>query len=343
MKPILAITAGEPAGIGLDVLVAVAQQAPTNATLVYVGDPHILSARARQLNQRLHLAPLASRSPDAPTQPDAERPSLYYSPVTCHTPARPGQLSVQHSAYVIQTLENAVSLCENGHAHAIVTGPVHKGIINEAGIAFTGHTEWLRQRTRAKSVVMLMANPSLRLALSTTHIALSQVSKHISTERLTETIHIVHAGLQSLFGISKPRIAVCGLNPHAGENGHMGREEIDIIEPVLAALRCQGMTLIGPLPADTAFIPQQRTRYDACITHYHDQGLPVLKALDFEQTINISLGLPIIRTSVDHGTALELAGTGQASVSSFRQAIHAATAFAQRQPLSMTWSETTPV
>jgi 4-hydroxythreonine-4-phosphate dehydrogenase len=256
-------------------------------------------------------------------------PQLFYYPVACDSDIYPGQLTTKTSQYVLNTLEAAVLLCKSGAARAIVTGPVHKGIINDAGIAFSGHTDWLKERTGADHVVMLLANDHLRVALTTTHIPLSDVSNALTAARLERTIRILHREMQQLYQLAQPRIAVCGLNPHAGEGGHLGTEEQTVIEPCLEKLRSEGFKLIGPLPADTAFLPHLRAQYDVCLTHYHDQGLPVLKALDFEGAINVSLGLPIIRTSVDHGTALALAGSGKASAESFKQAVKSAIFFAQ--------------
>ena len=252
MKPTLAITAGEPAGIGPDLVVALANNLPTAATLVYVGDPDVLHARAEQLRQPLTLRPFTSVPSTTPAlkasplntspQPDAP-PGLYYAPVKCNTPPVAGRLSVSNSTYVIRTLEKAVTLCEQHQTHGIVTGPVHKGIINAAGIAFSGHTEWLQQRTNAENVVMLMANDALRVALTTTHIPLNKVSQHVTAQRLMNTLEIVHAGMQTLFGIPQPRIAICGVNPHAGEGGHLGHEEIATITPVIERLRTRGWKL----------------------------------------------------------------------------------------------------
>lgn len=365
LPPALAITAGEPAGIGLDILIALATPdgcaspaalrafapaesvtSPTSPQLVYVGAPELVIDRANHLGLPLTLKPfdvnghrqptsILSSAPTTVYQSSAaagsSNPQLFYWPIPCPHAVTPGQLTTATSQYVLDTLEAAVILCESGTTQAIVTGPVHKGVINEAGIPFSGHTDWLKTRTGADHVVMLLANAQLRVALTTTHIPLSAVSKAITTDRLLRTLRTLHREMQQRYRLEHPRIAVCGLNPHAGEGGHLGTEEQDIIEPCLEQLRAEGMTLLGPLPADTAFLPHLRAQYDVCLTHYHDQGLPVLKALDFEGAINVSLGLPIIRTSVDHGTALPLAGTGKASASSFEQAVAAAAFFANAQ------------
>jgi 4-hydroxythreonine-4-phosphate dehydrogenase len=224
----------------------------------------------------------------------------------------------------MECLRRAVHGCRNREFGALVTGPVHKGVINDAGIAFTGHTEFLAAESGVGQVVMMLAAPGLRVALVTTHLPLSEVSHAISREHLTNVLRILHADLQTKFGIPDPQILVCGLNPHAGEGGHLGREEIEVIEPVLAALRAEGFKLRGPVPADTAFIPASLVGVDAVLAMYHEQGLPVLKAHDFAHAINITLGLPFVRTSVDHGTALELAGSGRADPSSLRAAVETA-------------------
>jgi 4-hydroxythreonine-4-phosphate dehydrogenase len=242
------------------------------------------------------------------------------SPVPLGAAVQPGRLAVANAAYCLETLRVACDGCLAGTFDALVTGPLHKGIINDAGLPFTGHTEFLAERCRADPV-MLLATPGLRVALVTTHLPLSQVAAAITAAHLTRVIEILYGDLVRRFGIVAPRILVCGLNPHAGEGGHLGREEIEIIEPVLAHLRQRGWDLIGPLPADTAFVPERLAGADAVLAMYHDQGLPVLKHLGFGQAANITLGLPLIRTSVDHGTALDLAGTDRADPGSLRTAI----------------------
>jgi 4-hydroxythreonine-4-phosphate dehydrogenase len=239
-------------------------------------------------------------------------------------PATPGRLDPRNSRYVIDCLRRAVQGCQDGEFQALVTGPVHKGVINDAGIEFTGHTEFLAAASGTSRVVMMLAAPDLRVALATTHLPLAEVSRAITREHLEGVLRILHAGLRTRFGIVDPAILVCGLNPHAGEAGHLGREEIDVIEPVLAALRTGGMKLRGPVPADTAFLPATLAGIDAVLAMYHDQGLPVLKRHDFAHAINVTLGLPFVRTSVDHGTALELAGSGRADATSLRAAVAAA-------------------
>ena len=248
-------------------------------------------------------------------------------------PAQPGQLDTRNAAYVLDTLRRATAACRAGQADALVTGPIHKGVINEAAAHphFTGHTEFLAELTDAALPVMLLAAGSLRVALATTHLPLSAVPAAITQTSLTQTLRVLHAGLQQSFGIAQPRILVTGLNPHAGEGGHLGREEIEVIEPVLQALRAEGMALEGPLPADTLFTPKVLARGDAVLAMFHDQGLPVLKHVGFGHAVNITLGLPIIRTSVDHGVALDLVGTGRADPGSLAAAIEMALTLCQTQ------------
>ena len=256
---------------------------------------------------------------------DAPRPSvageLAVLPVHLHSVAQAGVLNVNNATYILKTLDAAIEGCLNKNFAALVTGPVHKSIINDAGIAFSGHTEYLAEKTSTDKVVMMLATTGLRVALATTHLPLKDVAAAINERELTQVITILHHDLQQQFGIREPRILVCGLNPHAGEGGHLGREEIEIIEPVLHRLRTQGINLNGPLPADTLFTPKYLDHADAVLAMYHDQGLPVLKFKGFGQAVNITLGLPIIRTSVDHGTALDLAGTGNADLGSLRTAL----------------------
>jgi len=311
----LALTPGEPAGVGPDLVVRLAQQAQA-AELVAIADPDLLAARAQALGLELALSPF---DPDAPSA--ASRPGeLKVQAVSLAAPVHPGTLDPRNAGYVLETLTQACDGCLEGRFDALVTAPVHKAVINEAGVHFTGHTEFLAERCGSEPVMML-ATPGLRVALVTTHLPLSQVSAAITRPHLVEVIEILNRDLRQRFGIARPRILVCGLNPHAGEGGHLGREEIEVIEPVLADLRGRGMNLIGPLPADTAFVPKRLTEADAVLAMYHDQGLPVLKRLGFGQAANITLGLPIIRTSVDHGTALDLAGTDRADLGSLETAL----------------------
>ncbi len=314
--PSIVVTTGEPAGIGPDILLRAAQQ-DWDAELVVVADPDLLRERARVLQLPLSL--------HAWTPGQAARPqragTLNIHPVALGVPAVPGTLNTANAPYVIETLKQAVQGCLQGHWQAMVTGPVQKSVINDAGIPFIGHTELLAEETGAGQVVMMLATQELRVALATTHLALRDVPAAITAPLLLRTLDILHRDLQGKFGIATPRIAVLGLNPHAGEGGHMGREEIETVIPVLEQLRAQGMQLLGPLPADTAFNPKVLDNCDAVFAMYHDQGLPVLKYSGFGRAINITLGLPLIRTSVDHGTALDLAGTGAADWRSLEQAL----------------------
>jgi 4-hydroxythreonine-4-phosphate dehydrogenase len=314
----LAMTPGEPAGVGPDLAVRLAQE-PQRSELVAIVDPDLLESRARDLGLRLRLDPFDPALPAAPSSPG----SLKVLAIPLGAAATPGKLDTANARYVLDTLLAACDGCLAGTFDGLVTGPVHKGILNDAGFAFTGHTELLAERCAAYPV-MLLATPGLRVALATTHLPLSQVPAAIDTTGLSRIIEILHRDLIRRFGIPRPRILVCGLNPHAGEGGHLGREEIEIIEPALEKLRARGWDLTGPLPADTAFLPERLGNADAVLAMYHDQGLPVLKHLGFGQAANITLGLPIVRTSVDHGTALDLAGTALADLGSLRAAVKAA-------------------
>jgi len=314
--PRVAITPGEPAGIGPEICVQVACEADLPAELVAIADPKLLGERAAALGRSLELDPFD----DAASATPHSRGSLRVLPVPLSAPAIPGLLDARNADYVVRTISVACDGCLSGRFDALVTGPVHKGVINEAGAVFTGHTELLAERCRAFPVMMLVA-PGLRVALATTHLPLSQVSVHLTPERLERVIRVIIRDLSSRFGVPEPRILVCGLNPHAGEGGHLGREEIEVIEPVLRMLRAEGLALVGPVPADTAFLPDRLQQTDAVLAMYHDQGLPVIKHLGFGQTVNVTLGLPIIRTSVDHGTALDLAGSGRGEAGSLKAAI----------------------
>jgi 4-hydroxythreonine-4-phosphate dehydrogenase len=313
------ITPGEPAGIGPDLVVQLAQR-EWPVELVVCADAALLSDRAAMLGLPLSILPY---SPDKPAKPQSAG-TLTLLPVALQAPVVAGQLAVENGQYVVDTLARACDGCLQGEFAALITGPVHKGVINDAGVPFTGHTEFFEERSQAKKVVMMLATEELRVALATTHLPLRAVADAITPALLQEVIGILHHDLRTKFGIADPHILVCGLNPHAGEGGHMGTEEIDTIIPVLDALRAQGMKLNGPLPADTLFQPKYLDHADAVLAMYHDQGLPVLKYQGFGRGVNITLGLPFIRTSVDHGTALELAGRGQADVGSFITALNLA-------------------
>ncbi|MEE6801528.1 4-hydroxythreonine-4-phosphate dehydrogenase PdxA, partial [Escherichia coli O8:H10] len=280
----------------------------------------LLADRALMLGLPLTLLPYDA---NLPAQPQQAR-TLTVLPVALHAQVVPGQLSVANGSYVVDTLARACDGCLSGEFAALVTGPVHKGVINDAGVPFTGHTEFFEARSGTAKVVMMLATEALRVALATTHLPLREVADAITPALLRDVITILYHDLQNKFGIAHPHVLVCGLNPHAGEGGHMGSEEIDIIIPLLEALRAEGMNLSGPLPADTLFQPKYLDRADAVLAMYHDQGLPVLKYQGFGRGVNITLGLPFIRTSVDHGTALELAGQGKADVGSFITALNLA-------------------
>jgi len=307
--PRLAVTAGEPAGIGPELLIRLAAT-PLAANFIAVTDRGLLERAARRCGGAIELidddgAPLAERTPG----------SLRVRHIPLAVEEQPGRPDPRNAAHVLTTLAEAADGCMSGRYDAVVTAPLQKSSINDGGIRFSGHTEFFAERSRS-DVVMMLASPELRVALATTHLPLAAVSAAITAENLARTLRIVHAELRDKFGFAAPRIAVLGLNPHAGESGHLGREEIDTIIPVLESLRAEGLHLLGPLPADTAFVPAQRAAYDAVVAMYHDQALPVLKSEAFDRTVNLTLGLPFIRTSVDHGTALDLAGSGRADPSS---------------------------
>lgn len=310
--PVIAVTSGEPAGIGPDLCLMLARR-DFPARIVLVGDRELLARRAQQLG--------------------FETGQLDILHVPLRAPCTPGRLDPANAAYVLEILDRAIAGCLSREFAAMVTAPLHKGVINDAGIPFSGHTEYLAEKTATPRVVMMLAGAGLRVALATTHLALKDVPAAITRDGLEATIRILHADLISRFGIARPRILVAGLNPHAGEGGHMGREEIDIIAPVLDKLRMPehgGMELVGPLPADTLFTKHVLAGSAAQLAMYHDQGLAVLKYAAFEDGINVTLGLPIVRTSVDHGTALDLAGSGRADPRSLFAAIDAALAMARR-------------
>ena len=326
-QPRLIITSGEPAGIGPDLCVQLAQQ-KLNAKLIVLCDPELLKQRAHLLQLPVNVHILDSLECDIPEHKPG---TIHVYPVPLSEPVIAGELNANNSAYVVRMLDIATQACLSGIAHAVVTGPVHKGIINDAGVVFTGHTEYLAELTKSPLPVMMLQTEGLRVALATTHVPLRDVANVITRQRLTSVINILHADLVSKFGITNPVIMVCGLNPHAGEGGHLGDEEQHIISPALEELRNQGMNLVGPLSADTIFSPDNLQQADVFLAMYHDQGLPVLKYKGFGQAINITLGLPIIRTSVDHGTALELAGSGKADSRSFLLAIESARQLAMQQ------------
>jgi 4-hydroxythreonine-4-phosphate dehydrogenase len=307
--PRLAVTLGEPAGIGAELVAALAAT-DLRADLIAIGDKDALLLAAQTRGIALQL-----EADDGQWRRGRTSGSLRYVHIPAPAPVVPGRLDVRNAPYVVDMLARAVDGGLEGEFDALVTAPVQKSVINDAGIAFTGHTEFFADRAKC-DVAMLLVAPGLRVALATTHLPLAEVPAAITPATLVRILRIVYNDLRHRFRIENPRIAVLGLNPHAGEGGHLGREEIDIIGPTLAALRADGMRLEGPLSADTAFVPAQRARFDAYLAMYHDQGLPVLKALGFGDSVNVTLGLPFVRTSVDHGTALNLAGTGKADPAS---------------------------
>jgi len=315
----LALTPGEPSGVGPDLLIQLIQQAQDHELVAYA-DPDLLTQRAALLGLPLRLI--------EPRQQPLAAGELAVVPVPMAVPAEAGQLDQRNAQYVLDCLDQAIDACQTNRCQAMVTGPVQKSIINDAGIAFSGHTEYLAMKTHTAQVVMMLATQELRVALATTHLPLREVADAITAELLNEVISILCLDLEQKFGVKNPVILVCGLNPHAGEGGHLGHEEIEIITPVLEQFRRRGIDLIGPLPADTLFTAKHLDRADAVLAMYHDQGLPVLKYQGFGRAANITLGLPIIRTSVDHGTALDLAGTGTADRGSLITAIDVASQMA---------------
>ena len=317
--PIIAVTSGEPAGIGPDICLALAGR-KFAARVVVLGDRAMLDGRARQLGLDPRMQEYG---------PDMGAHALACLHIPLSSPCRAGELDRRNSVYVIAMLERAIAGCTTGEFAAMVTAPVHKGVINDAGIPFIGHTEFLAERTGGGQVVMMLEGGGLRVALATTHLALKDVPGAITRAGLERTIRTLCADLARRFGISEPRVLVAGLNPHGGEGGYFGREEIEVIGPVLERLRAEGLHLTGPLPADTLFTPAALNGADCVLAMYHDQGLPVLKYASFGKGINVTLGLPFVRTSVDHGTALDLAGTGKADPGSLIAAVEAAIGMAK--------------
>ncbi|PTU74941.1 4-hydroxythreonine-4-phosphate dehydrogenase PdxA [Pseudomonas mangrovi] len=324
---LFALTPGEPAGIGPDLCLLLANQQQAQI-LIAIANAQMLRERATLLGLSCSIIEV---TPAAwPTQPAAAG-SLYVWDTPLSSPVRPGVLDKANAAYVLETLRRAGQGCLDRDFAGMITAPVHKGVINEAGITFSGHTEFLAELTATEQVVMMLATRGLRVALVTTHLPLKDVAGAITAQRLQRVSRILHADLRDKFGIARPRILVCGLNPHAGEGGHLGREEIEVIEPTLERLRDEGIDLIGPLPADTLFTPKHLDSCDAVLAMYHDQGLPVLKYKGFGAAVNVTLGLPIIRTSVDHGTALDLAGSGRIDTGSLKVALETAYEMADSQ------------
>jgi 4-hydroxythreonine-4-phosphate dehydrogenase len=315
----LILTTGEPAGIGPDLVLAAAAD-DWDAHLIAIGNRSLLIERAQTLGLSIALHPYTSTD-----SPQRHRPGqLPFIDIPLHAACKPGHPDIQNASHVLAQLDMAVNLCQSGECAAMVTAPVHKAVINDAGMPFSGHTEYLTDATGAEQSVMLLVSGDLRVALATTHLPLRAVPDALDPQRLRHMLCTLHRDLLSRFGCTDPRITVLGLNPHAGEGGHLGSEDQALIAPVCEKLREEGLNILGPVPADTAFIPSLRAQTDAYLAMYHDQGLPVLKALSFHGAVNITLGLPIIRTSVDHGTALDLAATGKADPGSLKAAIQSA-------------------
>jgi 4-hydroxythreonine-4-phosphate dehydrogenase len=315
VTPTIAVTSGEPAGIGPDISLALART-ELPARVVLIGDRAVLAARAAMLGLEVKLQPHDPRRHPVPG-------TLDFLEVPALAPVTPGRLDPRNGRYVLALLDAAIDGCRHGRFDAMVTAPVQKSVINDAGIPFTGHTEYLAERARAQ-VVMMLVGGGLRVALVTTHLALADVPRAITSDAIERSLRIVDESLRRCFGLAHPRILVAGLNPHAGESGYLGREEIDVIAPTIQKLAAEGMAVRGPLPADTLFTPQHLEHADCVLAMYHDQGLPVLKHASFGHGVNVTLGLPFIRTSVDHGTALDRAGTAQADSSSLVEAVQLA-------------------
>jgi 4-hydroxythreonine-4-phosphate dehydrogenase len=292
-RPVIALTSGEPAGIGPELCRMLARE-NFDARVVAIGDPALLAG-----------------------YPDVE-------PVALEVPCVPGKLNPRNARYVLRVLDRAIDGCMKGEFDAMVTAPVQKSLINDAGIAFTGHTEYLAERARAPHVVMMLVGGGLRVALATTHLPLKDVPRAITSDSLARTLRVIDADMRRRFGVQQPRILVAGLNPHSGESGHLGREDVEVIAPAIAAAAAAGISATGPIPADTLFVPERLKSADCVLAMYHDQGLPVLKFASFGRGVNVTLGLPFVRTSVDHGTALDLAGTGKADPGSLREALQLA-------------------
>jgi len=325
MPPRIALTSGEPAGVGPELCLAIAREA-LGCELVVLADRTLLEERAAALKLQVTL------NEYNPTVRSAQQPgalNVLHVPLATHS--APGKLDRANSRYVLNLIDRAIDGAASGEFDAIVTAPVQKSAINEAGIPFTGHTEYLAERTGASLPVMMLATEDLRVALATTHLPLKDVSAAITIELLCQVLTILNHDLEHWWGIGAPRIAVCGLNPHAGESGHLGDEEIKVIAPAITRMRELGVNVFGPVPADTAFVPARLAECDAVLAMYHDQGLPVIKHSGFDRAVNVTLGLPILRTSVDHGTALDLAGTGRADASSLAAALQLAITLATKR------------
>lgn len=331
-QPTIAITSGEPAGIGPDIVIGALQgKFDAEAKLVVVGDPNVLIERAKALGIHTQINTLNTLVELQPHQPG----TIQVWPTAVAETVQAGTLNVANAPYVLETLRITGQGCLDGDFDAVVTPPVHKGVLCETGEHFSGHTEFFQHLCNSPQVVMMLASQAMRVALVTTHLPLKDIAAAITPETLKTVTRALHQDLKNRFGCEQPRILVCGLNPHAGEDGHLGREEIEVIIPTLNELRSEGLTLIGPLPADTLFQQKYLEEADCVLAMYHDQGLPVLKYSGFGNAVNITLGLPIIRTSVDHGTALDLAGTGKASDGSLKVAIENAITMANNAQKSI--------
>jgi 4-hydroxythreonine-4-phosphate dehydrogenase len=317
--PVVVVSSGEPAGIGPDICLALAQR-EIPARLAVLGDPNLFADRSRALAARVTLRECATAAQVGPHLVG----SLQVMPIALRTPVVAGRLDVANAAYVLDMLRRGVALCSAQAAQALVTAPVQKSVITQSGFEFSGHTEFLASLTGVEQPVMLLAGKSLRVALATTHLPLRAVPDALNATKLERILRITHADLTKRFRVDRPRLLVLGLNPHAGESGTLGGEERAIIEPVVRKLAAEGLAVLGPVSADTAFTPASLERCDVVVAMYHDQGLPVLKALSFGEIVNVTLGLPIVRTSVDHGTALDLAGTGRARADSLIAAVELA-------------------
>ncbi len=328
--PRVLITPGEPAGIGPELVVKLLYGRNFPAQVVVLSDAPSIAREAAALALEINLLELEPNL-DSPRQPHRRGEITVLPQGSPLRPVSPGKPDPENAPTLVNALQVATDLCMNGEAQALVTGPIDKAVINRAGISFSGHTELLAERTNTGKVVMMLASDTMRVALLTTHIPLAAVAAAVTTENLEASLSIIQRDLTRLYGIEQPRIAICGLNPHAGEGGYLGREEQETIIPALQRLRRQGMNLIGPLPADSAFTPTALARCDVVLAMYHDQGLPPLKLQADHRAINVTLGLPMIRTSVDHGTAYDIAGTGNASPNSLEQAVLCAIEFARRR------------
>jgi len=329
MTPRIAVTSGEPAGVGPELCVTLAAR-ELDCELVCLADSALLAERARLTGSEVTFRPYVADPRRAAARARHRPGTLLVEQHALRTPSAPGRLDERNAPYVLALLDRAIDGALAGEFDAVVTAPVHKGIINDAGVAFLGHTEYFAERARSARAVMMLTTGTLRVALATTHLPLKAVSAAITVELLCETVTILARELEARFRIHAPRIAVCGLNPHAGESGYLGDEELEVIGPAIEKLKSQGIGVHGPLPADTVFVPQVLGAFDAVLAMYHDQGLPVVKYAGFERAVNVTLGLPFVRTSVDHGTALDLAGTGKADPGSLAAAVELAIELARR-------------